>query len=203
MRPAFPRLSAAPPAPERIPENRIVAGLPARAGRDMGRKGETGLRLRFLGRASAAGHGRRYRAGHDPRANPSGADPQRRYFLRHEHRRVSGVACVGRHSDEHRAQADARLRPLRQRPLDADGRVEAFEEKRHCAEGTISAGCYLLRRDSGVLDGLPERFSFETDVLQPLAGRGLVHGYTDNGYFIDIGVPEDYERANRELCKLF
>ena len=73
----------------------------------------------------------------------------------------------------------------------------------HCAEGTISAGCYLLRRDSGVLDGLPERFSFETDVLQPLAGRGLVHGYTDNGYFIDIGVPEDYERANRELCKLF
>lgn len=87
--------------------------------------------------------------------------------------------------------------------LDADGRVEAFEEKRHCAEGTISAGCYLLRRDSGVLDGLPERFSFETDVLQPLAGRGLVHGYTDNGYFIDIGVPEDYERANRELCRLF
>ena len=87
--------------------------------------------------------------------------------------------------------------------LDADGRVEAFEEKRHCAEGTISAGCYLLRRDSGVLDGLPERFSFETDVLQPLAGRGLVHGYTDNGYFIDIGVPEDYERANRGGGKLF
>lgn len=203
MRPAFPRLSAAPPAPERIPENRIVAGLPARAGRDMGRKGETGLRLRFLGRASAAGHGRRYRAGHDPRADPSGADPQRRYFLRHEHRRVSGVACVGRHSDEHRAQADARLRPLRQRPARCGRTRRSVRGKRHCAEGTISAGCYLLRRDSGVLDGLPERFSFETDVLQPLAGRGLVHGYTDNGYFIDIGVPEDYERANRELCRLF
>ena len=199
MRPAIPRLSAAPPAPERIPENRIVAGLPARAGRDMGRKGETGLRLRFFGRASAAGHGRRYRAGHDPRADPSGADPQRRYFLRHEHRRVSGVACVGRHSDEHRAQADARLRPLRQRPARC-GRTRRSVRGKAALRRRDE---HLLRRDSGVLDGLPERFSFETDVLQPLAGRGLVHGYTDNGYFIDIGVPEDYERANRELCKLF
>lgn len=203
MRPAFPRLSAAPPAPERIPENRIVAGLPARAGRDMGRKGETGLRLRFLGRASAAGHGRRYRAGHDPRADPSGADPQRRYFLRHEHRRVSGIACVGRHSDEHRAQADARLRPLRQRPARCGRtrrsvRGKAALRRRDDQRGMLSAP---PRRRSARRP--PERFSFETDVLQPLAGRGLVHGYTDNGYFIDIGVPEDYERANRELCKLF
>ena len=27
--------------------------------------------------------------------------------------------------------------------------------------------------------------------------------FPSSGYFIDIGVPEDYERANRELCKLF
>lgn len=85
--------------------------------------------------------------------------------------------------------------------LDPDGRIALFEEKQYCTEGLINGGCYLLRRDHDLFDGQPERFSFETNILEPLSVRRLIHGYIDNGYFIDIGIPKDYERANKDFCK--
>jgi D-glycero-alpha-D-manno-heptose 1-phosphate guanylyltransferase len=54
---------------------------------------------------------------------------------------------------------------------------------------------YCVRRD--LLDGFAEgrAFSFERDVLMPAAMREPVLGYTATRGFIDIGVPEDYRRA--------
>ncbi|MBU1626251.1 hypothetical protein KKB18_02685 [bacterium] len=40
-------------------------------------------------------------------------------------------------------------------------------------------------------------FSFENDILQNMIGKGLF-GLCQQGFFIDIGVPEDYKR----LCNL-
>jgi HAD superfamily hydrolase (TIGR01662 family) len=48
----------------------------------------------------------------------------------------------------------------------------------------------------------PKTFSFEREVLEPLADYGLVAGEVQDGYFIDIGIPEDYARAQRELPEI-
>lgn len=76
-----------------------------------------------------------------------------------------------------------------------DGCAMAFREKGEAGAGWINAGCYFLGRDA--LDALPARdaFSFERDVLQAAAAAGRVAGFTDTAGFIDIGVPEDYARA--------
>ncbi|MDE2407752.1 MAG: NTP transferase domain-containing protein [Xanthomonadaceae bacterium] len=76
-----------------------------------------------------------------------------------------------------------------------EGRAVAFREKGEMGSGWINAGCYFL--DSAALVGLPDVkvFSFEHDVLQPRAAAGEVVAVTSTRGFIDIGVPEDYARA--------
>ena len=80
--------------------------------------------------------------------------------------------------------------------LGPDGVIRAFREKQHCAEGFINGGVYAIDLRSGVLDGLPEKFSFEKEVLEPQCTRGRLCGLVQNGYFIDIGIPGDYARAS-------
>ena len=77
--------------------------------------------------------------------------------------------------------------------------VMAFHEKQHCAEGLINGGVYAIDRSRLDLSSLPERFSFEKEVLEPGAAIGEVGGVVSDAYFIDIGVPEDYERAQWAL----
>ena len=87
--------------------------------------------------------------------------------------------------------------------VDWDGDlVTLFQEKKHCAEGLINGGVYAIDRSQLDLSLFPKKFSFEQDVLEPLAGYGLVAGEVQEGYFIDIGVPEDYARAQRELPEI-
>lgn len=75
------------------------------------------------------------------------------------------------------------------------GRVTGFREKGEPGPGWINAGCYFLGADA--LAALPARdaFSFEQDVLQPRVQAGAVGAFTATAGFIDIGVPEDYARA--------
>lgn len=77
--------------------------------------------------------------------------------------------------------------------------VVGFEEKRHCDRGLINGGVYVIDRSSGIFNGLPDKFSFETGVLQPQCASGNLYGVVQNGYFIDIGIPEDYAKASAEL----
>ena len=81
-------------------------------------------------------------------------------------------------------------------------RVTAFREKKHCAEGLVNGGVYALDRDLFRGLELPEKFSFEEAVLEPLAAAGKVAGKVFDGYFIDIGIPADYARAQQELPEL-
>ena len=76
-------------------------------------------------------------------------------------------------------------------------RVVAFHEKAPVHKGLINGGVYAL---NGLdLSSFPEKFSFEKDVLEPLAASGQVGGWVSDSYFIDIGIPEDYARAQTEL----
>jgi D-glycero-alpha-D-manno-heptose 1-phosphate guanylyltransferase len=82
----------------------------------------------------------------------------------------------------------------------ADGRVAGFSEKGREGAGYINAGVYRLTR--GVEAGYPprEQFSFESEVLLPMAGAGQVAAFVSTSGFIDIGVPEDYARADAVLA---
>ena len=73
--------------------------------------------------------------------------------------------------------------------------VTAFQEKTHCAEGLINGGVYAIDQCRLDLSSLPEKFSFEKEVLEPGAAIGEIGGWVSDAYFIDIGVPEDYEKA--------
>jgi len=87
--------------------------------------------------------------------------------------------------------------------VDWDGElVTAFHEKRPCAEGLINGGIYAIDRSQLEISLYPRRFSFEKDVLEPLSDYGLVAGVVQDGYFIDIGIPEDYARAQQELPEI-
>lgn len=76
-----------------------------------------------------------------------------------------------------------------------DGKVSRFREKGRGGPGWINAGSYFLAEDGlrAMPAGAPH--SFETDVLEPMAASGKVAGYAETSGFIDIGVPEDYRRA--------
>jgi D,D-heptose 1,7-bisphosphate phosphatase len=77
-------------------------------------------------------------------------------------------------------------------------RITAFRERpRTAGAGLSNAGIYVFRH--GLFDFLAPECSLERDVLPVLATRGLLSGQTLDGYFIDIGIPADYVRANKEL----
>ncbi|XRD88366.1 NTP transferase domain-containing protein [Dyella nitratireducens] len=76
-----------------------------------------------------------------------------------------------------------------------EGRVVGFQEKGSRAAGYINAGTYFLT--SRAIAALPtvKNYSFETDVLRPKALAGGVAAFSESLDFIDIGVPDDYLRA--------
>lgn len=74
-----------------------------------------------------------------------------------------------------------------------DGTINAFREKAPCDDGLINGGTYLIRRD--VLEAEPEVFSLENDWFARVVADGSLVAVEADGGFIDIGVPEDYERA--------
>lgn len=46
---------------------------------------------------------------------------------------------------------------------------------------------------------LPQNFSYEKDFLEPNISEIKVTGYIAAGYFIDIGIPDDYYKADKEI----
>ncbi|MEO5892826.1 MAG: nucleotidyltransferase family protein [Ferruginibacter sp.] len=85
----------------------------------------------------------------------------------------------------------------------SEGRITGFTEKRQTTEGIINGGIYLLDVNSSVLSGREGRFSFETDIMEKEYPVRQFFAYPDNGYFIDIGIPEDYRKAEIDFKKLF
>jgi D-glycero-alpha-D-manno-heptose 1-phosphate guanylyltransferase len=78
-----------------------------------------------------------------------------------------------------------------------DGRVTAFHEKGAHGPGLINAGSYYFSRAGLALLERAVPFSLETEVLVPQARAGDVAAFCETSGFIDIGVPEDYARAQR------
>lgn len=84
--------------------------------------------------------------------------------------------------------------------LAVDGdRIVGFGEKGIAGPGLINAGCYVLAADAlkGFASNRP--FSIETDYLMAEVARAPVEVFVTEGIFIDIGIPEDYARAQTLL----
>ncbi len=73
--------------------------------------------------------------------------------------------------------------------------VERFVEKKQCVDGLINGGIYLINRNFFESQNLKEVFSVEKDILEKNAGSGVIKCMVSDMPFIDIGIPEDYERA--------
>lgn len=80
-----------------------------------------------------------------------------------------------------------------------DGTVVAFGEKTQPGPGLINAGVYCLHRGALADHVGPARFSFERDFVGPQVLHLRPYAEKVEGYFIDIGVPEDLARAQVEL----
>lgn len=81
------------------------------------------------------------------------------------------------------------------------GRLVGFAARGEGAEpGLINAGVYLFAENLLADPSLPASFSFERDFLETRAATMRPLAFETEGYFIDIGVPEDYARAQRELA---
>jgi D-glycero-alpha-D-manno-heptose 1-phosphate guanylyltransferase len=76
-----------------------------------------------------------------------------------------------------------------------DGLVHGVLEKGEAGPGIINAGCYVLDREQLVGLGQDPPFSFENDYLARQLVAAPLDLFVTNGLFIDIGVPEDFRRA--------
>jgi len=73
--------------------------------------------------------------------------------------------------------------------------VAAFREKEFCRVGLINGGVYTINKGFLISLELPEKFSFEKEILEKLAGDTKLCGFISDAPFIDIGIPDDYNRA--------
>ena len=83
--------------------------------------------------------------------------------------------------------------------LNTDDTIASFKEKQYYPAAHINAGVYVLQVPHFLKEDLPQKFSFEKDYLEKLFDKRKMYGQVQDEYFIDIGIPEDYERAQKEL----
>ena len=83
--------------------------------------------------------------------------------------------------------------------LDMQNRIITFNEKYYCLKGLINGGVYLINRKTDMMDKFTGKFSFETEIFQKQVSERNIYGYINDGYFIDIGIPEDFMKANHHL----
>jgi len=87
--------------------------------------------------------------------------------------------------------------------LSEDRRITSFSEKVSTAMGYVNAGVYIFEKS--ILEYIPKnrQVSLEKEVIPHILCKERIYGFITKGYFIDIGVPEDYHRFEREIVKVF
>lgn len=107
--------------------------------------------------------------------------------------------------DTHGADCTLSLKPMQDFnrygvvELNNDKSIASFKEKQQYESGLINGGVYALNVAGFLQEELPQKFSFEKDYLEQFFDKRKMYGDVQDVYFIDIGIPEDFERANEEL----
>jgi len=86
--------------------------------------------------------------------------------------------------------------------IDDENRIVGYKEK-PVINYLVSMGVYIFNPE--VLDYVEDDTYFDLpDLINRLISNGeTVNGYVFNGYWLDIGRHDDYERANQEFEKVF
>ncbi|HVE61691.1 MAG TPA: HAD-IIIA family hydrolase [Chitinophagaceae bacterium] len=117
------------------------------------------------------------------------------------------LASLSKLYHDNSAECTLALKPMKD--FDRYGVVEinkasqiiSFKEKQFYKEGFINGGVYLLNKEKFTARLLPQKFSFEKDYLEKYSHENKFFGSVQNGYFIDIGIPEDYQQAQVDFKK--
>lgn len=83
--------------------------------------------------------------------------------------------------------------------MDEEGRIKRFTEKKFVEKGNINGGVYILNKLHFLKKTLPKVFSFEKEYLSKFVETIPLYGVIQDEYFMDIGIPADFDRAQEEL----
>jgi len=83
--------------------------------------------------------------------------------------------------------------------LNPNNRVLRFNEKQPLEEGLINTGMYIFNVPTFQSLDFPTKFSIEKDFFETHLEKLLFIGITSHGYFLDIGIPKDFQKAQFEL----
>jgi D-glycero-alpha-D-manno-heptose 1-phosphate guanylyltransferase len=111
--------------------------------------------------------------------------------------------------NQHHADCSMLVKPMQDASrygtleTDAHHRVTRFREKEPGSSGLINGGVYLLNRNRFPAPTIGHRFSFEQDYLSAMVVTHRFFAQEQDCYFIDIGIPADYDRAQAEWSVFF
>jgi NDP-mannose synthase len=110
------------------------------------------------------------------------------------HKSKGGIATIA----AHRRQVKIDLGVIQ---MDGDERVSGYIEK-PTSEYTVSMGVYVF--EPRVLNYIPvgEYLDFPDLILKLIARGETVNGYTFDGYWMDLGRPDDYIQANEDFSNM-
>ena len=117
-----------------------------------------------------------------------------------------GLEALSAFHHEHEADCSLCLKPMKDFnrfgvvEQDAQQRVRHFREKQYYAEGLINGGVYALEVEKFLQEN--QVFSFEKDYLEKVLDTRRIFGLVQDTYFIDIGIPEDYQQVQNQIKEL-
>lgn len=85
--------------------------------------------------------------------------------------------------------------------ISGKGQILSFKEKSFYSYGLINGGVYMLDVKRFLQLDLPQKCSFEKDYLEKYYQTEKMRALEQDEYFIDIGIPEDFEKAGRDFGK--
>jgi len=106
---------------------------------------------------------------------------------------------------QHSANLSIALKPITNQDryglveIDSAYKIIDFTEKQFTSNGYINGGIYATSRKFINSLNLPDKYSWEREVLEKETKSSLMYGYCSDSYFIDHGIPNDYSKAQIEL----
>jgi D-glycero-D-manno-heptose 1,7-bisphosphate phosphatase len=78
--------------------------------------------------------------------------------------------------------------------------VTGMKEKQPSKSGLINGGIYLMNKEIFEKYPVISKFSFEKDFLEQEVSHLKFGAFISDKYFIDIGIPEDYDKVQRDFA---
>ncbi len=83
--------------------------------------------------------------------------------------------------------------------LNEKNRIIRFSEKMIQSGGLINGGVYILKKNGFDSMVFPKTFSFENEYLEKYVSQKKIMGCVQTNFFIDIGIPADYFKAQKKM----